>query len=140
MLDWPADWIELHVPRGAESAPVSFGAQSYHCFLADHRDPNSGWRCVCPPHVAASLCSNAGFCAGQNGMNSTLTSDHGDRVSTFPARSTSLGAGGIACQDPWRWLHLRHGQRRGDGHSLVAECAPASPLFIDVQRGNESWS
>jgi hypothetical protein len=61
MADWPADWIELHVPMGAESAPISYNDRSYHAFLADHRDPHSGFRCRVPPHVAAALCFNAGF-------------------------------------------------------------------------------
>jgi hypothetical protein len=56
-------------------------------------------------------------------MNSILISDHGGRVTPFPARSTSLGAGGIAGQDPWRRLNFATGS--GGARALTRGRVPA---------------
>jgi hypothetical protein len=59
--DFPADYVILICPPGAESAPISHGAQSYHCWREDHRDAASRWLVAVPLEVARHLTWNAGF-------------------------------------------------------------------------------
>ena len=59
--DFPSHYVILVVPPGGESAPISHGDQSFHCWREDHRDPGGKWLVAVPLEVAKFLTWNAGF-------------------------------------------------------------------------------
>jgi hypothetical protein len=59
--DFPAGYVILQCPVGAEAGLVSHGDQSFHCWREDHRDSGSRWLVAVPQEVARHLTWNAGF-------------------------------------------------------------------------------